>query len=327
MRTLVSIYLLFFLSAVAVSPQSPSAAYEWESIRVMTTTRAEVESKFGEGKALFGDLVYSRPGYSLTVTFASDKCTNLNSLRGGYNVSKGTVIDYQVEFSPEIRLEDLKIDRSKFKRYQDREMRDRAYYQSPLRDITIATSRNPSAPEEEWVKRIEYSGPTPLPEQFVCPGSEEIEKARKATAKCPEVPVGVFREITQAMNAATPSSWEKRAELFDEVDPGYKFYLGEPVEILPELVCPMMIHTQGKLVTPSGAAFEFVWAVYDHNNDSLSFRTVKKDGIEYEGEMTFPAAFAHTDSLVRGQVKMKAKSYTLGEIELDFPFTAWGPPK
>jgi len=317
--------ITFFAILFAVG-QSAAQGYDWENIRPMVTTRAEVESKFGVAKLRYADLVYSRPGYQLIVFYASGRCTKLGSLGGGYNVPKDTVLQFRVEFSPEIRLEDLKIDRSKFKRYKDREALAFAYYQSPLLDITITTHRNAFAPEEEWVKSIEYIGPTPLPEQFVCPGSEEIEKARKAAAECPEVPVGVFREITQAMNAATPSSWEKKAQLFDEVDPGYRFYLGEPVEILPELVCPMMIHTQGKLVTPSGAAFEFVWAVYDHNNDSLSFRTVKKNGLEYEGEMTFAAALAHNASLVRGKVKMKARSNTFGEVSLEFPFSAWVSP-
>lgn len=107
---IITVILLCMLTPIfeAVSTQAKG----WRGIVPLHSTRADVERLIG--KPNFKHDLYDFENERVDITYSSDPCTQAS--RGMWNVPPDTVISIRVAPKIELRLSDLQIDESKYKK-------------------------------------------------------------------------------------------------------------------------------------------------------------------------------------------------------------------
>jgi len=110
---------------------SSVSGQDWTKITPLKSTRPEVEKDLGTAEKSFG-VIYELEQGNLFIEYSSGPCRP--DRRGGWNVAENIVIS--LHFSPKVkqRVEELQIDRKKFRKVLDRHSGGYGYYLINNRD-------------------------------------------------------------------------------------------------------------------------------------------------------------------------------------------------
>lgn len=140
----------------------------WRGFKPFHTEKATVDRVLGRS-VMIGEVDhrYSDGEVVIDVRYSGEPCTNLPYGRGMYNLPENTVLDYIVRPKEVdgVRLADLRIDRSKYKRETDGEIAMAATYTSESKAIHITTLR---FKDEEFVHSIAFRSSREDTAKFKC---------------------------------------------------------------------------------------------------------------------------------------------------------------
>ena len=93
----------------------------WMGIKVFETNREDVEKLPGKPREEEkGDVYYETDKALIHILFSEEPCSSLGTVSGGFNVRKGTVLDYSVVPKEELRVGNLNWDQKLYTRVEDR---------------------------------------------------------------------------------------------------------------------------------------------------------------------------------------------------------------
>ena len=105
----------------------------------------------------------------------------------------------------------------------------------------------------------------------------------------------------------------------DEIDPTYKFLISRPNRSAGNMG-GKIVEIEGKLSAPTGKLFDLTRASFDCDARTLSFKTVDRDGLAFEGEIRFyPKPFFKEQKYYAMSVFLVAQGKSLGKVTMEFP--------
>jgi hypothetical protein len=140
----------------------------WKGIKVLQTSRSQVEQLLG--KPVEVGNVYTRYKMDdeiINIRFAIEGgCKSVSKL-GGWDVEEGTVLDYFVVPKSEVRLGELKWDRSGYSRVEDTHQLGFIYYKHVSASIRLTSIKRD---DHELVRTIEFWPTSEQMQKFKCHG-------------------------------------------------------------------------------------------------------------------------------------------------------------
>lgn len=207
----------------------------WKGIKPLKTSRGIAEKVLGTHQKVtkFGLFNYVTADFFAQADYSDFPCEESSYGRGDYNVSPETVLNYKVIFYKQMKLNDLKFQRKKYRREEDSEMTGLVYYIN-ADDAVIISVRTKNG--VEYVAEIRFD-PTPADKKkFECKNSElAIIKPRAAELKSGKPPKTTskikFSSVYTKLNSKTCKPTYKPESDADEPPEictgyrGYKIYI------------------------------------------------------------------------------------------------------
>lgn len=191
---LVSTLLMFFV-------HSPSADTKgWRGIVPLQSTRAEVESQFGEGTNEC-KCSYYRDDINVFFVYASGDCESDGS--GDWNITKDTVIRFTIYPKVREQLSELEIDERKFEKRAD--IGDRLIYVNREEGMSFSVDGN------KVVDSFSY-GPSEKDESRRCPGYDGISYSSSLPK---ELRPRLLQKLNEFVQCSVAGNYEKQYSLYE----------------------------------------------------------------------------------------------------------------
>jgi hypothetical protein len=119
-----------------IRSQPPEAVNRWQGIVPLRSTRAEVEQLLGPPKSSLGEIYrYDTPGNRVSVYYTSDPC----SFNSPNPTGAATDAVLKIAVSPQkmLLVQDLNLDKDKYKRIQEDHPENSVHYLNSLDGITV----------------------------------------------------------------------------------------------------------------------------------------------------------------------------------------------
>lgn len=99
---------LIFATTFAV-PFGDCLENGWKGIKVLQTSRSEVEERLGKPTELINkfEVRYRTKGEIIDLLYSGEPCSNSKTIVGGFNVKKDTVLEYSVTPIASLPLRDI----------------------------------------------------------------------------------------------------------------------------------------------------------------------------------------------------------------------------
>ena len=161
MKIICGLFLCFGLIA---SAYAQTAEMKWKSIRLLHSTRKDVEKLYGAPKAASFITTYETAAEKINVTYSETTCRENESAY--WDVAKGTVLSMVIAPKVYLGVKDFIAQSGKtFEKMRDAEMPQRFHYQSA--DRTISFSAEAFTEQGEEVVSIFYN-PTEADNHLRC---------------------------------------------------------------------------------------------------------------------------------------------------------------
>jgi hypothetical protein len=142
------------LSSVCLG-QSERIENGWKGIKVLQTTRAEVEKILGKPTIdEYNNIKYYIDEGLIRISYSQEPCSN--DSQGRYDVPKDTVFDYEVIITREMDLTNLIWKKELYKKTKDSHVLYNSYYSNQNEGITISTKTKKDG-ENVWSIRFYVS--------------------------------------------------------------------------------------------------------------------------------------------------------------------------
>jgi hypothetical protein len=164
MKTLVLICLtnFFLLSSLCDIEQG------WKGIRVLNSNRRDVEEKLGKPVSdESGEVRYETPEAHARVLYSIGPCVAADTVRGGYDVKEGTVVQYEVQPKNLTRFDELKWDKSRYESDETSHQVGVFYYFNPQDGILIVAQKITSG-SPETIRTMYFQRPKELESKYRC---------------------------------------------------------------------------------------------------------------------------------------------------------------
>ncbi|MFM9905833.1 MAG: hypothetical protein ACKVQJ_14820 [Pyrinomonadaceae bacterium] len=101
----------------------------WKGIKVFESKRTDVIQALGNPvDEKGGEARFETSDAFVRVLFANEPCSNIDSITGGYNVEKGTTLQYEVRPKKELLLDQLNWKKDRYERFRDSHVRNFIHY-------------------------------------------------------------------------------------------------------------------------------------------------------------------------------------------------------
>lgn len=157
-------FLLLVIFVSCISSQNYPIENGWSGIVVFESTQPDVENILGKPLKDDGTITYKNKDVIFRVAYSGSPCSNDG--RGRFKVSKGSVINYEVILNQkEIYLDEIKWDKEKYERYEDKHILGLTHYYSSIYGIRINTIKTS---KRERIQYISFEPTVKLTEKFSC---------------------------------------------------------------------------------------------------------------------------------------------------------------
>jgi hypothetical protein len=131
------VQLIIYLSCITFILSSTARAQEWHGIKVLRSTRSDVEKLIGNPMEPNGN-IYDLKDERVTVFYSGGSCAK--GWPFGWNVPEGIVIGITVYLKKTPMLGDLGVDLSEYKKFNDPHDGGVTYYSNAEKGISIMTN-------------------------------------------------------------------------------------------------------------------------------------------------------------------------------------------
>lgn len=160
--------ILLLITAIILFFFSCNLEKGWEGIKVLESSRADVEKKLGKPtKEEDGLIWYENEDAYFRFLFSDGPCVAPDTLLGGFNVKQGIVVQYEVRPKKTLTIGELGLDLNLFKRFEDPEVLQFSHYDDS-RDAISITAFKMSVASKEIIRTVYYNRTTEQVRKFSC---------------------------------------------------------------------------------------------------------------------------------------------------------------